>query len=110
MPTEVINNVVEVCFATDREKFRVQRSAHRDTLKSGKRQVISPILIKTVCACMHLQVACMHLQVTHIDKDMQILKTCLAAKEEEIADLQEKVATSDVDADQREQLSKHMIP
>ena len=48
----------------------------------------------------------MHLQVTHLDKEMQTLKTCLAAKEEKIGDLQMKVATMEADADKREQYTR----
>ena len=59
-------------------------------------EVIAPILIKTVCAALHLQVA-------HLNIEMQTIKTCLAAKEEQIGDLQKKVATLEADADKRDQ-------
>ena len=45
----------------------------------------------------------MHLQVTHIYTKMQTLNICQAAKEEQIGDLQKKMATLEADADKREQ-------
>ena len=102
--------MVESCFATEFDKFKLQRSALSETPKSGKKkeqektvleiiEVIAPILIKTVCAAMRLQVA-------HLDKEVQSLKTGLAARDEQIDGLVKKVATLEAEADRREQYSR----
>ena len=77
--------MVESYFENELEKFKLQPSALGETPKSGKKEqektvheiieVIAPILIKTVCAAMHLQIA-------HLDKEVQSLKTGLAARDE----------------------------
>ena len=49
----------------------------------------------------------MRLQVAHIDKELQSLKTGLAARDERIDGLGKKVATLEAEADRQEQYSRH---
>ena len=48
----------------------------------------------------------MHLQVAHLDKEVQSLKTGLAARDEQVNGLVKKVATLEAEADRREQYSR----